>query len=234
MTNKLELVQVSRSFQDGGTERNILHQLNLQVAEGELVAVTGPSGSGKSTFLSIAGALLAPTSGQVLVDGQIIRDKTEQELAALRLHKLGFIFQSAHLVPYLKVKEQLLLVARMAGLGKNQAAKRADSLLETLGLSHRSQAYPEKLSGGERQRAAIARALMNDPSVLLADEPTASLDAERGFEVVSLMAQQVKTAGKSAVLVTHDQRMLPLCDRVLRLDNGKLTEIPSVPREKLG
>ncbi len=232
MITQLELHEITQTFQDGGTERHILDRLNLQVAKGELVAVTGPSGSGKSTFLSIAGALLAPTSGQVLVDGQTIRNKTERELAALRLHKLGFIFQSAHLVPYLKVKEQLILVAKLAGQDKNQASKRADSLLRTLGLAHRSQAYPEKLSGGERQRAAIARALMNDPSVLLADEPTASLDAERGYEVVSLMAEQVKAAGKSAVLVTHDQRMLPLCDRVLRLENGKLTEIPPVQREK--
>ncbi len=232
MNIQLELQNITRTFQDGGVERHILDRVNLQVAKGELVAVTGPSGSGKSTFLSIAGALLAPTSGQVLVDGQAIRNQTERELAALRLHKLGFIFQSAHLVPYLKVKEQLLLVAKLAGQDKNQAAKRADSLLRTLGLAHRSKAYPEKLSGGERQRAAIARALMNDPSVLLADEPTASLDAERGYEVVSLMAEQVKAAGKSAVLVTHDQRMLPLCDRVLRLENGKLTEIPPVQREK--
>lgn len=232
MTTQLELQDITRTFQDGGVERHILNRLNLQVAKGELVAITGPSGSGKSTFLSIAGALLAPTSGQVLVDGQTIRNKTERELAALRLHKLGFIFQSAHLVPYLKVKEQLILVAKLAGQDKNQAAKRADSLLRTLGLVHRSQAYPEKLSGGERQRAAIARALMNDPSVLLADEPTASLDAERGYEVVSLMAEQVKATGKSAVLVTHDQRMLPLCDRVLRLENGKLTELPPVQREK--
>lgn len=232
MTTQLELLEITRTFQDGGAERHILNRLNLQVAKGELVAVTGPSGSGKSTFLSIAGALLAPTSGQVLVDGQTIRNKTERELAVLRLHKLGFIFQSAHLVPYLKVKEQLILVAKLAGQDKNQAAKRADSLLRTLGLAHRSQAYPEKLSGGERQRAAIARALMNDPSVLLADEPTASLDAERGYEVVSLLAEQVKAAGKSALLVTHDQRMLPLCDRVLRLENGKLTELPPVQREK--
>lgn len=223
-TNRLELQEISRTFEDGGIERMVLNKLNLQVAEGELVAVMGPSGSGKSTFLSIAGALLAPSGGQVLVDGEAIQGKTEAERSELRLQKLGFIFQSAHLIPYLKVKEQLLLVARLAGMRKDKAVKRADRLLEALGLSHRSQAYPEKLSGGERQRAAIARALMNDPAVLLADEPTASLDAARGIEVVSLIARQVKSEGKSAVLVTHDDRMLPLCDRVLRLENGRLVE----------
>lgn len=223
-TNRLELQEISRTFEDGGIERMVLNKLNLQVAEGELVAVMGPSGSGKSTFLSIAGALLAPSGGQVLVDGEAIQGKTEAERSELRLQKLGFIFQSAHLIPYLKVKEQLLLVAKLAGMRKDKAVKRADRLLEALGLSHRSQAYPEKLSGGERQRAAIARALMNDPAVLLADEPTASLDAARGIEVVSLIARQVKSEGKSAVLVTHDDRMLPLCNRVLRLENGRLVE----------
>lgn len=224
MTNRLELNEISRTFEDGGMERMVLNRLSLHVAEGELVAVMGPSGSGKSTFLSIAGALLEPSSGQVLVDGEAIQSKSGPERSALRLQKLGFIFQSAHLIPYLRVKEQLLLVAKLAGMRKDKAAKRAEQLLETLGLSHRSDAYPEKLSGGERQRAAIARALMNDPAVLLADEPTASLDAARGYEVVELIARQVKSEGKSAVLVTHDDRMIPLCDRVLWLENGRLVE----------
>ncbi|MFK4345110.1 MULTISPECIES: ABC transporter ATP-binding protein [unclassified Paenibacillus] len=182
----------------------------------------GPSGSGKSTFLSIAGALLEPTSGDVLLDGGSIIGKNKQELSELRLRKIGFIFQIANLIPCLKVEEQLMLVAKLSGMKKAEAAKRAKDLLNKMGLSHRLNAYPEKLSGGERQRVAIARALMNDPAVLFADEPTASLDASRGFDVVNMIAKQVKHQQKSAVIVTHDDRVLPLCDRVLFLEEGKL------------
>lgn len=222
MKNRLVLQEITRTFADGGIERTILDKLNLEVAEGELVAVMGPSGSGKSTFLSIAGALLEPTSGHVLLDGESIIGKDKQELSELRLQKIGFIFQSANLIPYLKVEEQLILVAKLAGMEKAKATKRAKELLDKMGLSHRRTAYPEKLSGGERQRVAIARALMNDPAVLFADEPTASLDAARGLDIVSMIAKQVKDQRKSAVMVTHDDRVLPLCDRVLFLENGKL------------
>ncbi|MFK4475743.1 putative ABC transport system ATP-binding protein [Paenibacillus sp. RC73] len=222
MRNRLELQEITRTFEDGGIERKILDKLNLEVAEGELVAVMGPSGSGKSTFLSIAGALLEPTSGDVLLDGGSIIGKNKQELSELRLRKIGFIFQSANLIPCLKVEEQLMLVAKLSGMKKAEAAKRAKDLLNKMGLSHRLNAYPEKLSGGERQRVAIARALMNDPAVLFADEPTASLDASRGFDVVNMIAKQVKHQQKSAVIVTHDDRVLPLCDRVLFLEEGKL------------
>ncbi|MZQ86275.1 ATP-binding cassette domain-containing protein [Paenibacillus sp. 5J-6] len=224
MKNRLVLQAITRTFEDGGMERTILDQLNLEVAEGELVAVMGPSGSGKSTFLSIAGALLEPTLGDVRLDGESIIGKNKQELFEMRLRKIGFIFQSANLIPYLKVEEQLMLVAKLAGMDKEKAAIRANELLDKMGLSLRRTAYPEKLSGGERQRVAIARALMNDPAVLFADEPTASLDASRGLDVVSMIAKQVKDQGKSAVMVTHDDRVLPLCDRVLYLKNGRLTE----------
>ncbi|WP_044479516.1 ABC transporter ATP-binding protein [Paenibacillus antibioticophila] len=222
MRHLLELQQITQTFEDGGTERKILDNLNLEVSEGEIIAVMGPSGSGKSTFLSIAGALLAPTDGDVLLEGTSILNKSKQELSELRLRKIGFIFQSANLIPYLKVQEQLQLVANLAGQVKAQSAKRSAELLRRMDLSHRLQAYPDKLSGGERQRVAIARALMNDPAVLFADEPTASLDAARGLDVVNLIAQQVRGQAKSAVIVTHDERVLPLCDRVLFLEEGKL------------
>lgn len=222
MRHLLELQQITQTFEDGGTERKILDNLNLEVSEGEIIAVMGPSGSGKSTFLSIAGALLAPTDGDVRLEGTSILNKSKQELSELRLRKIGFIFQSANLIPYLKVQEQLQLVANLAGQVKAQSAKRSAELLRRMDLSHRLQAYPDKLSGGERQRVAIARALMNDPAVLFADEPTASLDAARGLDVVNLIAQQVRGQAKSAVIVTHDERVLPLCDRVLFLEEGKL------------
>lgn len=224
MRHRLVMQNIKRTFEDGGIKRTILDQLNLQVSEGELVAVMGPSGSGKSTFLSIAGALLQPTDGEVLLDGKSLTGKTKKELTDIRLRQLGFIFQSANLVPYLKVEEQLLLVAKLGGMNKSAAAGRASEFLHKLGLVHRRNAYPDKLSGGERQRVAIARALMNDPAVLLADEPTASLDASRGMDVVRMLAGEAKERGKSAVLVTHDERILPLCDRVLYLEDGHLTE----------
>ncbi|PQP82665.1 hemin ABC transporter ATP-binding protein [Paenibacillus sp. PCH8] len=222
MRNRLVLQGITQTFDDGGNKRTILDKLDLEVAEGELVAVMGPSGSGKSTFLSIAGALLEPTEGEVLVDGTSIMGQSKQDISDMRLRQLGFIFQSANLIPYLKVEEQLMVVAKLAGTDKIKAEKRVDELLETVGLTQRRKAYAEKLSGGERQRVAIARALMNDPAVLLADEPTASLDAERGLDIVGMIARLVKEQGKSAVMVTHDERILPLCSRVLFLEKGKL------------
>ena len=222
MKTKLQLKGIGHSYQDGTGQVEILQNLALDVKQGEFVAVMGPSGSGKSTFLSIAAALLRPTSGEVLVDGEPLSNKSAKELADLRLRKFGFIFQSAHLVSYLKVEEQLHLIGKLAGMPRSEAEARSAELLARLGLTNRSKAYPEKLSGGERQRTAIARALMNKPDVLFADEPTASLDAARGSEVVALIADQVKREGNSAIMVTHDDRVLHYCDRVLHLENGAL------------
>ncbi|GGA41048.1 ABC transporter ATP-binding protein [Paenibacillus physcomitrellae] len=222
MTTMLKLNRVTRTFGDGDSTITILDELSFEVKEGEFVAVLGPSGSGKSTFLSIAGALLTPTSGEVTINGRTLAGLNGRELSDLRLREIGFMFQSANLVPYLKVEEQLQFVARLAGMDKREARRRADELLERLGLRHRAGFYPEKLSGGEKQRAAIARAWMNQPSILLADEPTASLDAARGDTVVRMIADEVKAQRKAAVMVTHDERMLHYCDRVLHLKDGKL------------
>ncbi|BBI30841.1 ABC transporter ATP-binding protein [Cohnella abietis] len=224
MKIKLMLNEVSHMYRDGDTTLTVLNKLNLQVNEGELVAIMGPSGSGKSTFLSIAGALLTPTSGEVILDGQSLKGQTARALGLLRLRKIGFIFQSANLIPYLKVEEQLLFVAKQAGMDQQEAKKRAKLLLEQLGLLNKRNNYPDKLSGGEKQRVAIARAWMNNPAILFADEPTASLDARRGIEVVTMLANQVKLDRKAAIMVTHDERVLPLCDRVLHLRNGTLVE----------
>ncbi|SFE79933.1 putative ABC transport system ATP-binding protein [Paenibacillus algorifonticola] len=219
---KLMLNEITRVYHDGDTELTVLNKLSLEVKAGELVAVMGPSGSGKSTFLSIAGALLTPTSGEVLIDGESLAGKNGQQLSKLRLHNIGFIFQSANLLPYLKVEEQLMLVAKLADMDKRAAQARSAMLLERLGLLHRRSAYPNQLSGGEKQRVAIARAWMNDPAILFADEPTASLDASRGQDVVAMLAREVKAEGKAAVMVTHDERVLHLCDRILHLKNGVL------------
>lgn len=222
--SKLLLDKVSKVYGDGDTSVKVLDQVSLEVKAGEFVAVVGPSGAGKSTFLSIAGALLSPTSGRVLIGGQDISKLSGTELNDVRLAKIGFIFQSANLIPYLTVRDQLLLIGELNGQPKAAMKKKADDLLERLGLGHRLHHYPESLSGGERQRAAIARAWMNEPEILLADEPTASLDSERGRDVVQMIADEVKLRGKAAVMVTHDQRMLDLCDRVVYIEDGQLSE----------
>ncbi|MBQ4899709.1 ABC transporter ATP-binding protein [Paenibacillus sp. Marseille-P2973] len=222
--SKLLLDQVSKVYGDGDNEVKVLDRVSLEVKAGEFVAVVGPSGAGKSTFLSIAGALLSPTRGRVLIGGQDVSKLSGSELNDVRLAKIGFIFQSANLIPYLTIRDQLLLIGELAGKPKAESKKKADALLERLGLGHRLTRYPESLSGGERQRAAIARAWMNDPEIILADEPTASLDSERGRDVVQMLADEVKHRGKAAVMVTHDQRMLDLCDRVVYIEDGQLSE----------
>lgn len=222
MSIKLKMSGVSKSYGDGESTLSILSGLELEVHDGEFIAVLGPSGSGKSTFLSTAGALVTPTSGDIMIDGESLSQRNKQELASLRLHKIGFMFQSAHLIPYLKVEEQLLFVAKLAGTDHHVAKERSQQLLTRLGMWERRHYYPEKLSGGEKQRVAIARAWMNSPAILLADEPTASLDYTRGIEVVKMIADEVKSEGKAAVMVTHDERMLEWCHRVLHLKDGKL------------
>ncbi|MEH7347384.1 MULTISPECIES: ABC transporter ATP-binding protein [Bacillaceae] len=225
MSNKLVLDNISKTYNDGDSlATTVLDQVSIQVKAGELVAVVGPSGSGKSTFLSIAGALLSPTSGRILIDDIEISNLPANKLNEFRLSKIGFIFQMSNLIPYLTVKDQLLLIAELAGIKNKIAEKKANELLEQLGLSKRMRNYPENLSGGERQRVAIARALMNDPEVIFADEPTASLDSERGRSVVEMLSKEVKQRQKAAIMVTHDKRMLDLCDRVVYIENGKLTE----------
>lgn len=221
---KLLLDQVSKVYGNGDGSVKVLERVSLKVDAGEFVAVVGPSGAGKSTFLSIAGALLSPTEGLVLIGGQDVSKLSGAALNDVRLAKIGFIFQSANLIPYLTVLDQLLLIGDLAGKPKKESAMKAKALLERLGLGHRLKHYPESLSGGERQRAAIARAWMNDPEILLADEPTASLDSERGRDVVQMLADEVKLRGKAAVMVTHDQRMLDLCDRVVYIEDGRLSE----------
>jgi putative ABC transport system ATP-binding protein len=224
MEHKLLLDKVGKTYMDGEKKVNVIDDMTLKVNEGEFVAVVGPSGSGKSTFLSLAGALLAPTTGRIFVGGQDLSHLSESMLNRIRLEKIGFVFQSSNLIPYLTVIDQLILVSELSGKGKEEAIRKAKKIINRLGLSHRIHHYPEQLSGGERQRVAIARAWMNDPELILADEPTASLDTERGREVVQMLADEVKLRGKAAVMVTHDHRMLDLCDRILYMEDGRFVK----------
>lgn len=213
---------ISKNYQDGEQVIEVLKNVSLEVAQGEFVAIVGPSGAGKSTFLSIAGALLSPTEGEIAIGGTTLNNMSEKALTKVRLDKVGFIFQGANLIPYLNVRDQLLVIAELSGKKGSAAKERADKLLQELGLTARQNNYPESLSGGEKQRVAIARALMNDPDIILADEPTASLDANRGHKVVQMIADEVKRKNKAAIMVTHDERVLDLVDRVIRIEDGYL------------
>lgn len=213
---------ISKNYQDGEQVIEVLKNVSLEVAQGEFVAIVGPSGAGKSTFLSIAGALLSPTEGEIAIGGTTLNNMSEKALTKVRLDKVGFIFQGANLIPYLSVRDQLLVIAELSGEKGSAAKERADKLLQELGLTARQNNYPESLSGGEKQRIAIARALMNDPDIILADEPTASLDANRGHKVVQMIADEVKRKNKAAIMVTHDERVLDLVDRVIRIEDGYL------------
>ena len=203
----------------------ILKDISLTLKRGEFIAIVGPSGSGKSTLLSIIGALLSPSSGKVIVDQEDIAEYKPSKLSSVRKDKIGFIFQSSNLIPYLTVKDQLMLISDISKANKKENTIKAIDLINSLGLSHRLKTYPNKLSGGEKQRVAIARAFMNDPDIILADEPTASLDSERGKQVVEMISNEVKSRNKAAIMVTHDERILHLCDRVLRIEDGQIFEM---------
>ncbi|HWL23570.1 MAG TPA: ABC transporter ATP-binding protein [Ureibacillus sp.] len=219
----LVLKNVTKTFKEGDSTFDALKNVSLTANPGDFIAIIGPSGSGKSTLLSIAGALLQPTKGEVLVDDTDVSKMNEKELSSFRLTDVGFILQTSNLIPYLTVLDQLLLVCKMKGKVTSKEIKFAKSLLTELGLGNKLNKFPNELSGGERQRVAIARAFVNDSKVILADEPTASLDSNRAVEVVKQIRKEVKERNKAAVMVTHDERMLEFCDKVYRMEDGVLT-----------
>ena len=222
MANVLEMKNIYKKYGEKHTEVIALKELSFAVQPGECVAVIGPSGSGKSTFLTIAAGLQAPTSGEVIVGGQSLNKLTKKQRLAQRFQKIGFILQSSNLVPFLTVEDQFHLIEKVDKSRKNSELK--EQLLETLGLKELRNSYPRDLSGGERQRVAIACALYHEPDVILADEPTASLDTEKAFDVVQLLAKEAKEKDKGIIMVTHDERLLKYCDRVVRIRDGELTE----------
>ncbi|HBV07736.1 MAG TPA: hemin ABC transporter ATP-binding protein [Enterococcus faecalis] len=218
MTEKILVEHLVKKYGDN----TVLNDINVSINEGDVVCVIGPSGSGKSTFLTIAAGLQAPTSGEVIVGGQSLNKLTKKQRLAQRFQKIGFILQSSNLVPFLTVEDQFHLIEKVDKSRKNSELK--EQLLETLGLKELRNSYPRDLSGGERQRVAIACALYHEPDVILADEPTASLDTEKAFDVVQLLAKEAKEKDKGIIMVTHDERLLKYCDRVVRIRDGELTE----------
>lgn len=220
----LSLNNVTREFGDGDAKVTALQAASFDIHSGELVALIGPSGSGKSTLLSIAGALLQPSEGDVRLAGDSIGSLNDKARTRLRLERIGFIFQASNLVSFLTGAEQLQFIGNLLGLSEEETSQRGGRLLEELGMSKRANHYPEQMSGGERQRIAIARALMNEPEIILADEPTASLDTKRARQVVELLADEVHRRDTAGILVTHDERLIDVCDRVLRITDGEVME----------
>ncbi|HEM3163963.1 TPA: ABC transporter ATP-binding protein [Streptococcus suis] len=213
---------ISKTFQDGSQTITALKPTNFSIEEGEFVAIIGPSGSGKSTFLTLAGGLQIPTTGRVLINQSDYSDLPEKKRAKLRYKDIGFVLQASNLIPFLTVEKQLILVDKV---NKKVEPSKRNELLSELGVDHLKNKFPKDLSGGERQRVAIARALYNDPALILADEPTASLDSNRAFEVVELLAKEAKERNKSIIMVTHDQRMIEKCDKVYEMKDGVLTQV---------
>lgn len=217
----LEFKHVTKSFKDGQTQIEALKETNFLAKRGEFIAVIGPSGSGKSTFLTLAGGLQTPTHGRVIINGNDFTALNEKERSQLRFRDIGFILQASNLIPFLTAKQQLELVDKLM---KHKNENLQDALFDDLGISHLKNKLPGDLSGGERQRLAIARALYNDPAIVLADEPTASLDSERAFEVVALLSKECKEKEKTVIMVTHDKRMIESCDYIYEIRDGVLSQ----------
>lgn len=216
----LELNQVTKSFGTGHKKVDAMKETQFLAEKGELIAVIGPSGSGKSTFLTIAGGLQTPTDGEVIINNQNITKLSEKKRSKIRLKEIGFILQASNLVPFLTVANQLKLIDQVKK--DNMTKEELEQLYDNLGISDLRNKYPADLSGGERQRAAIAKALYSNPSIILADEPTASLDSDRAYEVMELLQKETKNKNTTTIVVTHDTRLISYCDKVYKMTDGVL------------
>ena len=206
-----------------GLSISILKNLNLEIKQGEFVCIQGPSGAGKTTLLNLIGALDKPTSGKIVVFCHNLDNYDEDFLATFRSAYIGFVFQSYNLISTLTAIENIAFVVELAGWSKDKIKERSETLLKLVGLEHRANHFPAQLSGGERQRVAFARALANDPPLLLADEPTGNLDTETGLAIISILGK-IKAEGKTVIVATHDEKLLKLSSRSLCMKDGRLTE----------
>ena len=218
----IKLENVTRTFVQAGQKVTALHKTNFSAHLGEFIAIIGPSGSGKSTFLTIAGGLQNPSSGSVTINGTDITKLSTKELSSVRFNEIGFILQASNLVPYLTVEKQLKLIDKVAGRATKH--DELNALLKELSIDKLAHKYPSDLSGGERQRVVIAKVLYGKSKLILADEPTASLDTKRAFEVVERLAQETHERNKATIMVTHDERLLKYCDAVYEMHDGVLTK----------
>jgi putative ABC transport system ATP-binding protein len=220
----LEVDGVSKTFGSGELAVQALKPCSFTVEEGELMALVGPSGSGKSTLLLSISLILEPTAGRIVIDGQTVYDNgwTGVDERAFRRRHIGFIFQQHNLIPFLTAQENIALAMQLNGADRRAAARRARELLDYLGIAGRADSFPAHLSGGEQQRVAIGRALANEPPLILADEPTAALDTERGGKVMVLLRRIARERRSAVITVTHDHRMIEGFDTVYQLDDGRL------------
>jgi len=224
----LELQGVTKVFGQGQARVIAVDEVDLAVFPGEILLIMGPSGSGKTTLLMLAAGLLRPTSGAIRIDGDDMTAMSERELGRLRRHKIGFVFQSFNLLAALNARENVEVALNLAGVRGKRGRERAITLLREFELSERLNARPEQLSGGEKQRVSIARALANDPDIIFADEPTANLDSKRGHEVMELLRNVAKERGKTVIIVSHDNRIRDIADRVLWLEDGRFKHLAAV------
>jgi len=225
----IALENIRKSYADGNQMHHVLNQLNLSVEPNEFGAILGPSGSGKSTLLAIAGLLLSADEGQIRIAGQDLTGLNQGQWTQKRLELLGFIFQDHQLLSYMKIGDQLELVAKLKGeKDKKKRQEEVKALLADLGIEACYHQYPNQMSGGQKQRAAIARAFIGNPQVILADEPTASLDPDRGQEIAQLIQKEVKSKNKSAIMVTHDRSILTYVDTIYELKHGQLLKVEKV------
>jgi putative ABC transport system ATP-binding protein len=220
----LQIENMSKTYTLGKRGVPALSNLNLQVKKGEFIAIMGPSGSGKTTLLNVLGCIDKPTSGKVLLDNVEVSGLAESELYKIRRNKIGFVFQTFNLLPYLNARENVELPMENDGKSKAERSARAKELLAMVGLSGREEHRPQRLSAGEQQRVAIARALANDPAIILADEPTGNLDTKNKQEIVKLLANLNLTHGTTIIMVTHDGQVASHTERLLLLSDGKITK----------
>jgi len=211
-----------KNFQNGEVEEQVLRGINLTLKKGEVTALVGASGSGKSTLLTIAAGLQPATDGEVIFNGENLTKMKQDRVRQIRAEQFGFIFQASHLVPFLNVEEQLMLMLDVSGskLKKQEKKQEIDRILKLVGMDHRKDAYPSSLSGGEKQRIAISRAIIHKPTIVFADEPTASLDSKRSKEVMKLIQDLTRTLNITTLLVTHEEEMLQYADKIITMKDG--------------
>jgi putative ABC transport system ATP-binding protein len=216
----MEAAGIAKDLGHGAGQIRALKGVDLALKGGQLTLLMGPSGSGKTTLLSILGCMLTPTEGTVRVRGDSIAGKNPEDLAKLRRENIGFVFQSYHLFPTLSAADNVRLALDVRGETGRDAADKSRAALDRVGLSNKTRNYPRQLSGGEQQRVAIARAVVGDPSVILADEPTAALDTENGKSIMGILATIAKDPGRGVLVVTHDPRLVPFADRIIYIEDG--------------
>lgn len=222
MTKLVEVLGITKNYDEGSTKTLALSGVDMNVSSGELVLMMGPSGSGKTTLLSIMGCILRPTTGQVLVQGRDVTALGENELPAVRLKHIGFVFQGFNLFPTLTAGENVELSLKLKGVRGQKTKDEARRLLELVGLEEKFDVFPSDISGGQKQRVAIARAVAGEPEILLADEPTAALDTLTGKSIVEMLRELAHCQGRAVVIVTHDVRLTEYADRIVHLEDGRI------------